>query len=443
MAALSLGMKQLQDEATCSVCLDFFTDPVTLDCGHNFCQACIAQCWGEPPSDSTCPQCRERVQPRNLKPNRQFANMVALAKEFSVQQVGGWRVCGRHQEPLKLFCQDDEAPLCVVCHLSKEHRAHTVVPAQEAAQEYKNQIVAERQKAVAQFRELHQFLEEQETLLLTRIEDMEKEIAGRRDGHMITLSEELSSLDKIIQETEEKCEQTASELLQDVRSALQRCKEKERSEYLVAFPLSVKQRVWDMGDRNIFLENAMKQFKDYLSGSQLQQANVTLDPATAHHQLILAKDRRSVRWGERRQYLPSSLERFSFYCFVLGCEGFTAGRHCWEVTVGSGGNWAVGVARKSVKGEDKLSWGPKGGIWAVRHFCGSYEAPDSPSDIYLSLTQKPERIKVTLKYAVGQVAFSDADSAAPIYTFSEASFSGETLFPFFWLGEGACLTLSC
>ncbi|XP_053150139.1 zinc finger protein RFP-like isoform X3 [Hemicordylus capensis] len=254
MAALSLGMKQLQDEATCSVCLDFFTDPVTLDCGHNFCQACIAQCWGEPPSDSTCPQCRERVQPRNLKPNRQFANMVALAKEFSVQQVGGWRVCGRHQEPLKLFCQDDEAPLCVVCHLSKEHRAHTVVPAQEAAQEYKdqfcsfldlfmkgrekilackadaekesqnllNQIVAERQKAVAQFRELHQFLEEQETLLLTRIEDMEKEIAGRRDGHMITLSEELSSLDKIIQETEEKCEQTASELLQDVRSALQR-----------------------------------------------------------------------------------------------------------------------------------------------------------------------------------------------------------------------------
>ncbi|XP_053147590.1 zinc finger protein RFP-like [Hemicordylus capensis] len=477
MAALHLG-KKLQEEATCSVCLDFFTDPVTLDCGHNFCRACIAQCWGEPPTVTACPQCRESFQPRDVKPNRQLANMVALLKEFSVQakqEAGGERVCERHQEPLKLFCKDDEAPICVVCDRSKEHRAHTVVPVQEAAQEYKdqfwsflvhlrkgrekilackadaekesqnllNQTLAERQKTVAEFRQLHQFLEEQETLLLIQIGEVEKEIARRRDEYMEKLSEELSSLDKVIQEMEEKCEQSPSELLQDVRSTLLRCKEKERSENPLAFPPSVKWRIWDFWDRNTFLENVMKEFKDnLLSGFQLQEANVTLDLDTAHPRLILAEDRKSVRWEEKWQDLPDNPERFSYFCCVLGCEGFTAGRHYWEVTVGSEGYWAVGVARKSVKRKGKFCWGSEEGIWAVKKCYFEYLVPNSPADILLRLSGEFKRIRVTLNCAGGQVALLDADSAAPIYTFSEASFSGETLLPFFWVGLKADLTLS-
>ncbi|XP_053149351.1 uncharacterized protein LOC128343940 [Hemicordylus capensis] len=474
-AALSVG-KQLQEEATCPVCLDFFTDPVTLDCGHNFCRACIAQCWGEPPTVTACPQCRESFQPRNVKPNRQLANMVALLKEFSVQakqEAGGERVCERHQEPLKLFCKDDEALICVVCDRSKEHRAHNVIPVPEAAQEYQdqfcsflellrkgrekilackvdaekesqklfNQIVAERQKTVAEFRQLHKFLEEQETLLLTQIVEAEKAIARRKDEHMATLSEELSSLDKVIQEMEEKCGQSASELLQDVRSTLKRCKEKERFENHVAFPPSVKRRTWDFG-RNTFLENVIKQFKDNLSGFLLQRADVTLDPDTAHPRLILTEDRKCVRWGEKLQDLPKNPERFSYFCCVLGCEGFTAGRHCWEVTVGSEGVWALGVARKSVKRKNTVRLGPEEGIWAVRKLAVEYHAIDFPADIPLHLSGKPKRIRVTLNYAEGQVAFLDADSAAPIYTFSKASFSGETLLPFFWVGMEATLTLS-
>ncbi|XP_053147570.1 E3 ubiquitin-protein ligase TRIM7-like [Hemicordylus capensis] len=494
-AALSVG-KQLQDEATCSVCLDFFTDPVTLDCGHNFCQACIAQCWGEPPTVTACPQCRESFQPRNVKPNRQLANMVALLKEFSVQvkqQVGGWRVCGRHQEPLKLFCQDDEAPLCVVCHLSKEHRAHTVVPIQEAAQEYKdqfwsflellrkgrekilacksdaekesqnllNQIVAERQKTVAEFRQLYQFLKEKETLMLTQIEEVEKETARRRDEYMGKLSKELSSLDKVIQEMEEKCEQSASELLQDVRSTLKRCKEKERFENPVAFPPTLKCRIWVLCDNSTFLESFMKKFKDNLvSGFQLQeahkpykkgtrswqldqiQANVTLDPDTVHPGLILTEDRKTVRWGEKLQDLPNNPERFDNGHFVLGCEGFTAGRHCWEVSVKSGMLWAVGVASKSVKRKGTFYWGPKEGIWALGKWGRQYQALDSHAEVPLHLNGEPKRIRVTLDCVERQVAFSDVDSAAPIYTCSEASFSGEPLLPFFWVGCNATLTLS-
>uniref|UniRef100_A0A8C8SLS5 Uncharacterized protein n=1 Tax=Pelusios castaneus TaxID=367368 RepID=A0A8C8SLS5_9SAUR len=77
------------DEVTCSVCLEHFTDPVMIECGHNFCRACISRCWGESEPDFPCPQCREPAQQRHLRPNRQLGNLVELVKGLSGQAVPG------------------------------------------------------------------------------------------------------------------------------------------------------------------------------------------------------------------------------------------------------------------------------------------------------------------------------------------------------------------
>ncbi|KAG6920966.1 tripartite motif containing 27 [Chelydra serpentina] len=133
-------VESLQEEATCPVCLEYFTEPVSLECGHNLCRACIAQCWEGSDTDISCPQCRETVQQRNFRPNVQLGNMVEIAKWLSLQAAkgaGGGGVCGEHLEALKLFCEEDQTPICVVCDRSRAHRAHTVVPIREAAQEYK------------------------------------------------------------------------------------------------------------------------------------------------------------------------------------------------------------------------------------------------------------------------------------------------------------------
>ncbi|XP_042306695.1 E3 ubiquitin-protein ligase TRIM7-like [Sceloporus undulatus] len=475
-------IQELCEEATCSLCLDYFTDPVTIECGHNFCQGCLTQCWQQLDQEVCCPQCRKSFQPKNLVPNWQLANFVEITKKLRhlggkgalAKEVKG-EICEKHQEPLKLFCKTDRTAICVVCDRSLGHRNHEVVPVEEAAQQCKNQICihlefmkkerekmlayeaetekecqdllkqmnAEIEKTVANFRQLHQFLEEQEMLLLAKMELAVKEITKARDKGWMRISKEFSFVESLVQEMEEKCQQPHMQLLQDDRSIFLSNMEKVTFAYPMAFPPELKWEIWDSREISSFLASVMKQFRDALiSGQQWQKANVTLDQDTAHPQLILSPDHKSVRLGEKCQKLPKKEERFTEKYIVLGCKGFTAGRHFWDVAVGNEEEWAVGVARKSVKRKGSIEFNPKGGIWEMGKWGGQYRAPNPSPESLLRLGKEPKRIRVSLNSAAGEVAFYDADTAAAVYTFSAASFAGETLLPFFWVRQKGYLRVS-
>uniref|UniRef100_A0A670HZN8 Tripartite motif containing 39 n=1 Tax=Podarcis muralis TaxID=64176 RepID=A0A670HZN8_PODMU len=393
-------------EATCPICMEYLTDPVTLACGH-FCRDCIVKYFDtwEHIGDLECPICKARMQRGNFRPNWQLANIVEKIKLLPPNK-GEKDLCKKHEEKLHLFCKEDEELVCWVCERSPEHKSHTVVLKEEAAHEYKTIIChhlkhlrkereqildyeanmgkesnnllvkTEKRNTVEKFRQLHQFLEEEEKRLLNEIEEMEKEITRRREKHLAGLSEELSSLDSLIREMEEKSQQPVSELLQV--------------------------RLWKSGqDVNLCL------------------TNVILDLDTAYPRLILSRNRKSVRRRDKSQDLPKYPERFSSQPCVLGREGFTAGRHFWEVN---------SVRRKGI-----FPLSPKGGIWAVGMDDGEYSVYTSPVSSPLFLSEEPRRIRVTLDYEGGSVSFSDADSGAELHTFTGASFSGEILLPFFYL----------
>ncbi|KAM9120043.1 zinc finger protein RFP-like isoform 2-T2 [Pangshura tecta] len=455
--------KVLQDELTCSICLEYFKDPVSLDCDHNFCRACITQCWEGFNTDVSCPQCREIFPQRNLRLNRQLRNVVEAARELrlpSGREPEPERLCEKHKEPLKLFCKEDEIPICLVCDRSKEHRDHTVIPAEEAAEEFKENIQArlktlreerekllgfkvsgekrsqeylrntqiERQKIVLEFQQLRQFLEKQERLLLAQLEKLDKEIVKIQNESVSKVSEEISRLSDLISEMEGKCQQPVTELLQDIRSTFSRC-EKGKFQQPEEISPKLELKLSDFSWKTVALMETLRKFKAY----------VTLDPDTAHPDLVLSEDWKSVRWRVTRQQLPDNPERFDTAPCVLGCEGFTSGRHCWEVEMGGGRYWAVGVARESVGRKGRISPSPEGGIWAVERL-GRFQALTSP-ETPLPLSWAPSRIWVCLDCDRGQVTFIDAGDEAPIFTFPPGSDPGGRIRPWFWVGWGAQLSL--
>uniref|UniRef100_A0A8C3P705 RING-type E3 ubiquitin transferase n=1 Tax=Chrysemys picta bellii TaxID=8478 RepID=A0A8C3P705_CHRPI len=67
--ASAAPVQGIQEETKCPICLEYLTDPVTMDCGHNFCQGCISNyCdkWEEY-GPLECPVCRHRIRKGNLR----------------------------------------------------------------------------------------------------------------------------------------------------------------------------------------------------------------------------------------------------------------------------------------------------------------------------------------------------------------------------------------
>ncbi|KAM6473955.1 E3 ubiquitin-protein ligase TRIM11-like [Liasis olivaceus] len=495
--ALRPIVEKLQQELTCSICFKSFLHPTTLDCGHNFCHACLVSYWGEFPIETACPQCQEKLPRLNFIPNRQLANIMKLVEELSdgiKQMTETGQTCKKHSPALKAFCRNELVLFCSMCDISQEHLAHNVVPVAEAAQEYKGHLLScigtlnnekekisnhhteegtqsitlieqkeeKRQCMMAEFEEMLQFLEDQENfLLLNVVGRLEKGTFWKKSQHAAFIFQEVSAFDDLIQGLKEKCHQSTVELLQDVGSTLKSeadlslnwncgCTElwmhREQSKTFVnpmTFHPWVKLGLWDLFDFNAFLGNIMKQFKEALiSGYQMQKANVTLDPDTAHPKLILSEDHKSFWVGEKSQELAEDDRRFDHMMCVLGHEMFLTGRHCWEVVLENEGDWAVGVAQNSMRRKGVMSFNAMRGIWAMAKWGCHWVYINPPVFSFEPMIWEIKRIQVSLNYPGCQVTFCDGESGNLLHVFPGASFSGEPICPFFWLQRKARLSFS-
>ncbi|KFO74530.1 E3 ubiquitin-protein ligase TRIM39, partial [Cuculus canorus] len=437
------ALERLQEEAICPICLEYMSEPVSIDCGHNFCRGCIAQhfekvlwtfekiCW----------------------PLRRSYGLVRLRGGSVVELGPETPLCVQHEERLKLFCEEDEEPICVVCRESLHHRLHTVYPIEEAVQVYKvklhrclenllkevedvkkresaerlktqecKAVKKKRERIVSEFGKLHRLLVDEEKLLLQKLEEEEKRILLLINENLARLVEQKSLLEELILEIKEKTQQADDGLLKDMKSILSRCEGvKFQSPKVVSVTLKEN---YSIPERCLGLRDMLKKFK----------VDVTLDPDTAHPELSLSEDRKSVRRGSKKLLLSlfENPKRFGTVPAVLGSQVFFSGRSYWEVQVGDKPEWGLGLCRESASRKGNVFFSPNNGYWVLRLQNGvNYEALTSPVSP-LTISVRPRRIGIFLDYEAGEISFYNVTDRSHIYTFTD-KFSGN-LQPLFFLG---------
>ncbi|KAG6922061.1 butyrophilin subfamily 1 member A1, partial [Chelydra serpentina] len=157
--------------------------------------------------------------------------------------------------------------------------------------------------------------------------------------------------------------------------------------------------------------------------------DITLNPDTAHPNLSIAGNKKSLKHEAQPQQVKQNPERFYSIVCVLGSEGFSSGKHYWEVEVGSSTDWDLGVARKSIERKGKLFLSPKEEFWTLGLSGKDYWAKTHPWTRVM-VQKKPKKIGVYLSYQDGQVTFFNVTDMSLLFTFNSCSFTGE-VYPFF------------
>ncbi|KAJ8365376.1 hypothetical protein SKAU_G00142070 [Synaphobranchus kaupii] len=269
----------------------------------------------------------------------------------------------------------------------------------------------------AEFEKLHQFLREEEEGRLAALREEEerksqimKEKLEQITRHVSTLSDKITAVEKAMDNEDTSFLKNYKNIKERAQCTLQDPELLSGALIDVAKHLgNLKYRVWEK-----MLE-------------MVQYTPVLLDPNTARAYLSLSDDLTTVTHTGIKQKCPDNPERFNRSVNVLGSEGFTSGKHSWEVKVGNKTQWTIGVVKESISTKGKITYSPEGGFWVMKLRNGDdYCASGGPN---LTLERKPQNIRVQLDYDVGEVSFFDTSDMSHIYTFTD-TFT-ERVFPYF------------
>ncbi|XP_060706628.1 zinc-binding protein A33-like [Hemiscyllium ocellatum] len=280
------------------------------------------------------------------------------------------------------------------------------------------------QNIAAEFTTLHQFLNDEEELMKGKLKDDVERLTRLLRENLQRITEKRASIECTILEIQQRLNVQETAFLADVKSLIERSYVKFKKPAEV--PLNLL-----LGEFGGPLQLIV--WRRMLSVISPVPAALTLERNTAHPELLISEDLRSVRLSDTWQELPDNPERFDDCVSVLSAQGFASGRHYWQVEVGSKTMWDVGLAKESVSRKGNIILSPEDGFWTIWLRNGNeYEALSTPS-AFLSLRSKPHTIGVFLDYEKGQVSFYNADDMSVIYTFTDTFH--EKLFPYFSPGE--------
>uniref|UniRef100_A0A2K5IG95 RING-type E3 ubiquitin transferase n=1 Tax=Colobus angolensis palliatus TaxID=336983 RepID=A0A2K5IG95_COLAP len=411
-------LQAFQNELICSICMNFFIDPFTIDCGHSFCRPCLYLCWEEGRAPMHCPECREISAKPDFNTNVTLKKLASLARQTRPQNVNNsHNICVLHEETKELFCEVDKQLLCGPCSESPEHMAHSHSPIGWAAEEcrkvYKlldytqtcnsfNQTslqdyVSIRKVIITiQYQKMHLLLDEEEQLHLQALEREAKELFQQLQDSQVRMTQHLERMKDMYRELWETCHMPDVELLQVRREDLR--------EMVASGPSAA----------GFSVDNAL---------------NTEMTPCS----ISLSEDVRRVIFGDDHHSAPMDPQGVESFA-VWGAQAFTSGRHYWEVDVTHSSTWILGVCRDSRTAHTSIVIDSDETFLLIASKRSNHYSLSTNSPPLIQYVQRPlGRVGVFLDYDNGSVSFFDVSKGSLIYGFPLASFSSP-LRPFFCFG---------
>ncbi|ERE79239.1 tripartite motif-containing protein 30 [Cricetulus griseus] len=325
----SAFMANVKEEVTCPICLDLMVEPVSTDCGHSFCRACITLNYESikgKEGEFICPVCRVTYLFGNLRPNRHVANIVERLKGFksSPEEEQKVSVCAKHGEKLQLFCEKDKVAICWLCERSQEHRGHQTVLIEEVAHEYKNKIQKDVENVQTEFRKLGDILDSEKKSELQKLmqekEGIMNSLAEAEDKH----AQQSKLLGDLISDVEHQLQCSTMEMLQGVDGIIS---------WSHAFSLK-RPKTIPKERRRVFRApdlQGMLQVLQELIEAQRYWVQVTLIENN-NPNIVITADKRQIRYEDHQTRNVASGGQ-NCREGVLGYPAIQSGKHYWEMDV--------------------------------------------------------------------------------------------------------------
>ncbi|XP_073341815.1 tripartite motif-containing protein 16-like [Pagrus major] len=429
--------------------------------------------------------CEQHLQPHFESPAFEKHKLVDPLKNLQE------KFCSHHDEVLKIFCRTDQQAICILCSVD-EHKGHDTVSAAAGSKERRRELEVSRQNIQQRIQDREEDVKvlQQEVEAINGSADKAAEHSEKIFTELIHLMEKRRSDVKQqvrsqqetevsrVKELQEKLEQEITELKRKDAELKKLSHTEDHIHFLLNYPLlphlsksteshsqnihhlryfedvaaavsDVRDKLQDVLDEELLkislkvseVDVLLPQPEPETREDFLQYSRqITLDPNTAHTQLLLTEGNRKATVMREKRSCSSHSDRFTDWLQVLSRQSLT-GRCYWEVERSSGGV-SVAVAYKDIsKSGNESGFGNNDKSWALGCFDITYYFRHNNIRTLLS-GPRSSRVGVYLDHSAGTLSFysvsTTSDTMTLLHTvqttFTQPLYAGLLVY---WAGDTA------